>query len=70
MLLLSTSLNQFIKMLADSTRSTGKLVLKIHADKTKILSNQKTNKQREVQIDNFTVQKLTPIGEGEVSGTN
>ena len=46
MLLLSTSLSKLRDMPQDFKRSTEKVGLEIHPDKTKILSNQDTRKQK------------------------
>ena len=47
-LLFSTSLEQLQRMMCDFKRSTEKVGLKIHPEKTKILSNQNSNKRREI----------------------
>ena len=49
-LLFSTSLVQLQKMMCDFKQSTESVGLKIHPDKTKILSNQSTNKRNEVEV--------------------
>ena len=55
-LLFSTSLEQLQKMMCDFEKNTGNVGLKIHRDKTKILSNQSTNKRKEVSINNIKVE--------------
>ena len=50
--LFSTSLVQLQKMMCDFKQSTESIGFKIHPDKTKILSNQSTNKRKEVEINN------------------
>ena len=57
-LLFSTSLVQLQKM-CDFKQSTESVGLKIHLDKTKILSNQSTNKRKEVEINNIKVEILS-----------
>ena len=56
--LLSTSLEQLKRMMRDFKRCTEKVGLKRHPDKTKILSNQGSNKRTEVTIDNIKVEVL------------
>ena len=51
-LLFSTSLEHLQKMMCDFKQSTESVGLKMHLDKTKILSNQKTNKRKEAEINN------------------
>ena len=55
-LVFSTSLVQFQKLMCDFKRSTESVGLKIHPDKTKSLSNQSTNKRKEVEINNIEVE--------------
>ena len=57
-LLFSTSMVQFQKLMCDFKQSTESVGLKIHPDKTKILSNQSTNKRKEVEINNMKVEIL------------
>ena len=57
-LLFSTSLEQLMRMMRDFKRGTEKGGLKIHPDKTQILSNQGSNKRTEVTIDNIKVEVL------------
>ena len=57
-LLFSTSLVQLQKMMCDFKKSTENVGLKIHPDKTKILSNQSTNKRKEVEINIIEVEIL------------
>ena len=47
-------------MMCDFKRSTEKVGLKIHPEKTKILSNQSSNRRREVAINNIKV-KVLPV---------
>ena len=49
-------------MKTDFKRSTEKVELKIHSDKTKILSNQRSNRQTEVKIDDIKIEVL-PMSE-------
>ena len=49
-------------MLCDFKRSTETVGLKIHSEKTKILSNQSSNKRKEVTIRNIRVEVL-PVHE-------
>ena len=58
-LLFATSLEQLQKMMCEFKQSTEKVGRKIHPGKTKILSNQSSNKRREVPIDNIKVEILT-----------
>ena len=58
----STSLDQLKLMMGDFRRSTESVWLKIHPDKTKILSNQRSNRQSEATIDDIKVDDL-PISE-------
>ena len=46
-------------MMCDFKQSTESVGLKIHPNKTKILSNQSTNKRKEVEINNFKVEILS-----------
>ena len=55
-LLFSTSLSKLRDMLQNFKRSTEKVGLEIHPDKTKILSNQNTRRQKEVTVDNIKVE--------------
>ena len=59
-LLFSSSLNQLKKMMSDFKRSTEKVGLKIHPDRTKILGNQKNKRQTEATVDNIRVENLPP----------
>ena len=56
-LLFSASLEQLKRIMSDSKRNTEKVVLKIHPDTTKTLSNQGSNKRTEVTIDNKVEEK-------------
>ena len=58
MLLFSASLNKLKDMLCAFKRSTEKVGLEIHPSKTKILSNQKTRRQKEVTVDNINFEVL------------
>ena len=49
-------------MMTDFKRSIEKVELKIHSDKTKILSNQRSNRQTEAKIDDIKVEVL-PISD-------
>ena len=53
------------EMMTDFKRSTEKMGLKIHPDKTKIFLNQKSNKQKEVEVNNITVEILPPAGKAK-----
>ena len=57
-LLFSTSQVQLQKMMCDFKQSTERVGLKIHPDKTKILSNQSSNRRKEVAINNMSVEIL------------
>ena len=56
--LFSISLVEHQKMMCDYKQSTESVGLKIHPDKTKILSNQKTNKRKEAELNNIKVEIL------------
>ena len=56
LLLFFTSLEQLKRMMSDFKKSTEKVGLKIHPDKTKSLSNQGPNKRMEATIDNIKVE--------------
>ena len=58
-LLFSVSLVQLQKMMCDFKQSVESVGLKIHPDKTKILSNQSINKRKEVEINNIKVEILS-----------
>ena len=58
-LLLSTLLEQVQRMMCDFKKSTERVGLKIHTGKTKLLSNQGSNKRREVSINNIKVEVLS-----------
>ena len=58
MLLFSTSLEHLRSMMCDFKKSTESAGLKIHQKKTKMLSNQGSNKRKEVTIDNIKVEVL------------
>ena len=47
------------KMWCDFKQSTESVGLKIHSDKTKILTNRSTNKRKEVEINNIKVEILS-----------
>ena len=59
-LMMAASLKQLKKMIADFEKSTEAQGLEIHPSKTKILTNQKTNKLRETEIDVMYVEILPP----------
>ena len=65
-LLFSTWLEQLRSMMCDFKKSTESVELKIHLEKTKILSIQGSNRRKEVTIDNIKVEVLQ--GTCEVSG--
>ena len=46
-------------MMCHSKKSTGCVGLKIHPDKTKILSNQGSNRRKEATLDNIKVEVLS-----------
>ena len=58
-LLFSASLVQLQKMMCDFKQSTERVGLKIRPDKTKILSNQSSNRRQEVEIYNINVDMLS-----------
>ena len=60
--LFSASLHQLKIMMEDVRRSTEKVVLKIHPDKTKVFANQRSNRQPKPAIDDIKVEVL-PISE-------
>ena len=60
-LLFSTSLEELRNMMCDQ-KSTENEGPNIHPEKTKILSNQRSNRRKEVTIDNFKVEVL-PVKE-------
>ena len=55
---LSTSLNQLNKMMSNFERCTEEVWLKVHPEKTKILFNKRSNRQKEAQIDDISVEIL------------
>ena len=57
-LLFPTTLEQLRRMMCAFKKSTESVGLKIHLDKTKISSNQGSNKRMEVTIDNIKVEVL------------
>ena len=61
-LLFFTSLEQLQRMMCDFKRSTEWVGLKIHLERTKILSNQNSNRRREVAINNIKVEVLPVHG--------
>ena len=58
-LLFSTSLGKLRDMLCDFKISTEKVVLGIHPDKTKILSNQDRGKAKEIAVHNIQIEILS-----------
>ena len=60
-LLFCTSLGKLKDMLQDVKRSTEKVGLETHPNKTTILSNQDTIRQKEVTIDNIKVEVLKKL---------
>ena len=62
LLLFSASLEQLRGILCDFKKTTESVGLKIHPEKTKILSNQGSNRRKEVSIDNNKVEVL-PVKE-------
>ena len=54
-LLFATSLEQLQTMMCDFKQSTVRVGLKIHPDRTEILSNQSSNSRKEVEINNNKV---------------
>ena len=57
--LFSISLEQLKRTMRDFKWSTERVGLKIHPDKTQILSNQRSNKQSEATIDDIKVEVLS-----------
>ena len=49
-------------MMTDFNRSTEAQGLEIHPDRAKILSNQKSNRLKEIEIDGTHVEQLPPKG--------
>ena len=66
--LFSTSLVQLPKMMCDFKKSTERVGLKIHPDNTKILSNQSSNRRREVEINNMHVETFSACKSAEYLG--
>ena len=60
--LMATSLRELIKMMTDFTRSTTKHGLAIHLDKTKRLTNQGSDKHKEMDIAGIRTEILPPDG--------
>ena len=58
-LLFATSMEQPQLMMNEFEQSTEKVGLKIHPEKTKILSNQSLSRRKEMVIDNIKVEMLT-----------
>ena len=58
----STTLEQLRGMLCDFKKSTGSVGLEIHPGKTQILSDQGSNKRKEVSSDNIKVEVLPVKG--------
>ena len=56
------SLDQLQRMLCDFKRSTEKVGLKIHPEKTKVLSNPSSSKKKEVTISDIKVEVLPVQG--------
>ena len=52
-------------MMTDFKRSTEKQGWRIHFDKTKILTNQKSVKEKEIEFDKITVEILPPEGKAK-----
>ena len=69
-MLLASSLSQLKKMMTDFKRSTDKQGFKIHLDKTKLHTNQGSNKQRDIETDKMIVDILQTIRKGRVFGTD
>ena len=68
--LFSSSLLQLQKVMCDFKQSTESVGLKIHPDKTTILSNQSTNERKEVEINNIKVEIFSSSEEYDVSRAN
>ena len=58
-LLFATSKEQLQKMMYEFKRSTDKVGLSIHPEKTKILSNQSSDTRTDIEIDDIKVEILT-----------
>ena len=62
-LLFATSKEQLRKMLCDFKKATEKVGLRLHPDKTKILSNQSTInsdiKKKHIEVDDMKIEILT-----------
>ena len=67
-LLFSTSMNQLKKMISDFKRSTEKVGLKIHPDKTKIFDKQRSSRQSEATIDDISVEIQPLSGKAQYLG--
>ena len=66
--LFSTSLVQLPKMMCDFKKITVRVGLKIHPDSTRILSNQSSNRRREVEINNMHVETFSACKSAEYLG--
>ena len=62
-LMMAASLKQLKKMIADLKITTEAQGLEIHPEKIQILTNQETNRTREVEIEGMHVETLPPEGE-------
>ena len=54
-LMMATSLEQFKRMMTDFKKSTEARGLQIYPDKTKVLTDQKSNRLKEIEIDGIHV---------------
>ena len=58
-LLFASSEEHLQKMLCENNKSTEKVGLRIHPEKTKILSNQSSDTKKEIEVDDMKVEILT-----------
>ena len=68
--MMANSLKQLKGMMSDFEQSTEAQGLQIHPDKTTILTNQKSNRLKEIEIDGMHVEILPPEGQIAASGTD
>ena len=58
-LLFASSKEQLQNMLCEFKKSTEKVGLRIHPEKTKILSNQSSDTKKEIEVDDIKIEILT-----------
>ena len=67
-LLFASSKEQVQRMFCEFKRSTDKVGLRIHPEKTNILSNQSSDTKKETEVDDMKVEKLTRGEKREILG--